>query len=832
MSRMRNYLTAELESRVQRNGIVVWMDPHGEYADVAESVVPEGVEFGQLDGSWYALRRSLEDQLVCSDPRLVVYVDAEVQGESPLEELQAAGREYRIRLSTLVKKSLAGELTDQKLAEIGEAAATISEAEALIEGGAAGGPSQLVKKAGVSEPIELVLTLITQHEDDLEADEQLRDELDAFLKSYFGIVRAGDPATLCDSVARHLVMVELADAIDALPGSLAVALPEASAAQRTRAGKVLRRWRHDETFRDSYLKAMGRASADLDLSGQLVWDDGITGLDTVPAYEDVALERFLALVQDGEFSSAEELVRARLDCFWAGVSDETRRWRELWSVAYSVAQLRRFLEDVPRPRSVESTLRHYADSTWNCDRAHRRLELALISFVERDQLEQVIQEARRAYDEWLDRYLRDFTACLEAEGLATGDLLRQARVHSEVVAPASQQGTVAYFLVDALRYELGSDLRDRIARVFPTSDVELTPAVALLPSITSIGMANLCPGADSGLRVELASDNRLRVSIDGQDVMTPADRVTRLRAAHGSAVDLRLDEIFRSTDQELEEILSDAALVLVRSQEIDEVGETGKISASLDMFDLLMDHLGKAVARLSQHGIRYFVITADHGFLALTRNLGGHMTIPKPGGEGVVHRRAFIGRGGASGESLVRIPMSKIGLPGDLDVVVPRGLALIAAGGARGFFHGGASPQELLVPVLAFELAEARGRAEIVLQVSLASKITTHVFLGKLQMREDLFSEPMDVRVVPVPIAAETGEEVGVLVTTDADEEAEGLVRLEPGASAAVGFRLTKSLSKGDKVVLQVFDARTDRLLATSSPAIVARELEVDNELA
>jgi PglZ domain len=397
------------------------------------------------------------------------------------------------------------------------------------------------------------------------------------------------------------------------------------------------------------------------------------------------------------------------------------------------------------------------------------------------------------------------------------------------VAPRAKRGSVAYLMVDALRFELGHDLVDALRRQFEDPQVEVEPAVALLPSITRVGMANLCPGAGENLQFDLTDGDRLVVRIGAFEVTGVEDRLSLLRAAHGKVADLRLDDVFRLGERELGEQVGRANLVLVRSQEIDDSGESGKISAHLQSFDATVQQLSRAVARLAQQGVSQFVITADHGFLALTRDLGPQAIIPKPGGRGEVHRRAFVGRGGRVGDALVRVPLSKIGLPGDLDVLVPRGLALIAAGGARGFFHGGASPQELIVPVITVEVQPPTAASLFVVDASLTAKITSQVFTGKLLMPESLLSAPLTVR--PVPVRRSDDREVGVLVTAGGAEQGERLVQLQPGAEVSLGFRATTSLGKGDRIELQVFDAQTDRRLASSRPSTVARALEVDDEL-
>jgi hypothetical protein len=157
-------------------------------------------------------------------------------------------------------------------------------------------------------------------------------------------------------------------------------------------------------------------------------------------------------------------------------------------------------------------------------------------------------------------------------------------------------------------------------------------------------------------------------------------------------------------------------------------------------------------------------------------------------------------------------------------------LALIAAGGARGFFHGGLSPQEIVVPVLSVTVEPPKGSALLQVHAEITSRITSHIFTGKVVMPHNLLSKPLTVR--PVPVRASDEWEIGVLATAGGAEEGEGLVQLTPGEEVTLGFRVTSRLSKGDKVELQVFDARTDRRLAVSKKAAtVARALEVEDDL-
>src|SRR4051812_3260359 len=110
-SALRDHLAAELAKKVTQRGIVVWQDTDREYGGVASQLCPPDARFAAYDGSWYALRREVESLLGGdTPPKLVVYAPGSSLSDDPLEEIRAAGVRFTIRLGTLVKTALKGDL--------------------------------------------------------------------------------------------------------------------------------------------------------------------------------------------------------------------------------------------------------------------------------------------------------------------------------------------------------------------------------------------------------------------------------------------------------------------------------------------------------------------------------------------------------------------------------------------------------------------------------------------------------------------------------------------------------------------------------------------------
>jgi hypothetical protein len=117
--------------------------------------------------------------------------------------------------------------------------------------------------------------------------------------------------------------------------------------------------------------------------------------------------------------------------------------------------------------------------------------------------------------------------------------------------------------------------------------------------------------------------------------------------------------------------------------------------------DGVLNDLRRGFRVLADLGVKTIILAADHGHL-FGEEIGADMKIEAPGGETAdLHRRVWVGKGGASEPSYLRAPLRTFGIESDLDIATPYAFACFKAkGGARAYFHGGLSPQEVIVPVV------------------------------------------------------------------------------------------------------------------------------------
>lgn len=816
---MRELLAKEIADKVRRHGLVIWEDRAGEYVDDAASLVPEGVDFAAFDGSWYALRRRIESAVSGErPPTLVVYVPAVVEPD-PLAEVRDAATPFIRRLAKLVEQAHRGHLAPARMSAIGREARTIGEAEAAAESMSAV-DAGLIPALGANDPIEMLVAVLVGGADAALGESDLWTKVGELATGTVGAQAVGAGDELRASLFLHAVLCDIDAATDgSLPRSIAASWQPPPAAQRRSARRLLERLRAATGGAEAYRRLAATADASLTAAGPLEWVRGLDATAGTPAVEEATLAHAVGLlrVRDRRRSlECAEIAEHRLRISPL-VADPASGWGARWRAVLGAADFHIALEGAGSPSATPGgMLAWYAEKGWRVDRAHRRLETARTRLAAFGELEDVLVAARAAYEEWLDGVLRQFVSALEGGALEVDGLIRQGEIHDRFVADVS--GRTAYVWVDALRYELGEELAGALRQ--SAAVVRMEAAVAAAPTITEVGMANLLPGAAEGLRLGLDGDD-LKVSVDGKQVSTVGHRRDLLRARHGRVADLDLNGASQQGERELSTTVGDADLVLIRSQEVDASGESGLLSVAWSDFETVIELLANVTTRLARCGVDRVVIVADHGFIALSRDVGEHRTVDAPAGAiGTTKRRVFVGRGGVPNEATVRVPLASCGTPGDLDLVVPRGLAVFRAGGGRQFFHGGLSPQELVVPVIVAEFAEAPEPRKLTVGIAVAGeRITTGVFSATLTFDGDLFTNQVTVRVVARSSGAPV---VARVVSGDGYDPESGSVTVDAGATSVLTVQVTENLVSGTEVDLQVIDARTGLALAAASVPVAA----------
>lgn len=849
MHPLHDYVVKQLADKLKDRRVVVWYDERGEFRPFVDEVrggpraAAEPVAVGvagikaglaEYAGSLFELRAVVEALVSGDKPdALVVYIPglAHDAKASVLMELEKAGRTWKPELKQLAKNVLLQKYTlgvvdemlpfDRKVSyeDLARAAAGNSGAEppSILKG--------IFHDASGNDGL-LTAWLVSDARDAEIVSKEATRELTKLVKARLGLDLVPDSplAKLRAIVLRFVLAGEFRlDLSCDPPASLDSVAKPPTKNEESAVRELARRLRTGHA--DTYAALADRVEEELGLKNAKLAPGALGSIDTFRFEERALLRHAGELVANCRFESALSLVSEREQSFWL---DRDVARKAQWEATRRMAELGHLAVQVKA--AVGKTSGHAATwldayvtqsgSGWfRLDQAQRRME-AWVANLDEEPEERPLAVVRRAYEDAVHAMAEGFTKALGKAGWTVPGALHQTRIWSEVVSDKPKP--VAYFLVDAMRFEMGVELAERLPK---TSEVAVRAAVGALPSITPIGMAALMPGASASFSVVEEKD-KLGARIDDAFLPDLAARKKHAAARVPKLVDLALDELLSLQPSKLAKKVEGAQVVLVRSQEIDHAGENGFTYQARQVMDTVIDNLARALGKLARAGIEHAVVSADHGHLFFATDRDESMRTDAPGGDTVeLHRRCWIGRGGATSAGCVRVAASQLGYASDLELVFPAATGVFKAGGDLAFHHGGPSLQELVIPVLTVRTKtrdSARPSAGPIEASGLPEAVTNRIFsVTFIYGAKQMLLGAMGVQVRPLLMAG--GKQVGAVgMAVDAQyDRATGTVKLEPNKPVTIAFLLSDESAASLRVVVQ--DPTTDAELYRSPTDIPVR---------
>lgn len=745
-------LEADLRSRVRRQGIVVWLDIDGRYTsfiDRLKSAREAGAlpyEVHAFRGSHLALMMALDGVAGGTEKvPLLIHLPGfndETILHAPLYELYAAGVRYRKALNTLVTEAAAGRVRPDQIASFNtQPDITLAGADAWLSALLNDPEGGIAAQLRAMQPAVVFDDLLTGgfFASHISQDEN-EDAIWEQLTLWTGMPSSWRDAVLPPSRPR-------AEDIAFAAGSWALCVEYVNDLKRAPVNAYLTAATDlprlvIETcrgiaghLREQHLSFYQRTA---DETEALLADEveaakatDLGKVDTFRFEEEKVLKAALEALASADWDLAAEWAVVRVDAkpgkasFWLR-DDPTRQ--SAWQLVGNAARLGQAIKRAGdrlgvslASGSLEAALEAYTERGVAVDQAHRLLEQRRITLLypevpEFETLRACLDEMRKVWRRWADVWARDFNALCKEHGFLPPASFQQRTLFEEVVRPLAQEpGTTAYFVVDALRFEMGEELYRQLEGT-PATTVHLKPRLAELPTVTEVGMNLLAPVAQNCRLAPLMSNDDGKVLGFQAGEFSVSDPETRRRAMHdrvggGTCPWLTLEEVVCRDSNTLKRTIAQARLVVVHSREIDKTGENGVGPA---VFDHVMQKLRAAWRLLRDAGVRRFVITSDHGFLLLDDSAAsaqahGRRIDPR--------RRHVFSPIAADHANEVRVPLSDLGYEGsasNLHLMFAETTAVFDTGRrTMSFVHGGNSLQERVIPVLTIIHRAAAGGSTV-----------------------------------------------------------------------------------------------------------------------
>lgn len=247
---------------------------------------------------------------------------------------------------------------------------------------------------------------------------------------------------------------------------------------------------------------------------------------------------------------------------------------------------------------------------------------------------------------------------------------------------------------DALRYEVAKELMQKLAKEKHIATISAYQA--MLPTETKYCKLALLPHHSLEL-------NGTDMMVDGSVLTTTEQRTAHLCKYREGAICIRYEDVMNGDSQAMRELFK-RPLVYIFHDTIDDAGHSQSPFDVINACRKAIEQLAVLVKRLhATWNVTNVLLTADHGFLyndMKFEDKDKHSII-----ESAIEKktRYYLTDSNDSVEGIIKFPLDKVSSIKSINpvmVAVPEGTNRLAASGGYNFAHGGASLQEMIIPII------------------------------------------------------------------------------------------------------------------------------------
>lgn len=306
------------------------------------------------------------------------------------------------------------------------------------------------------------------------------------------------------------------------------------------------------------------------------------------------------------------------------------------------------------------------------------------------------------YAKFANRLNLGWIKCIkDAGGMTAVNLMRQNDFYDEKVKPLGKK--VAVIVSDALRYEVAQEIVDALAKSKHIAQIK--PALAMLPTETKYCKPSLLPHRTLKL-YGVANDQDM--SVDDNLLNSTEKRTLQLQRYSEGGLCVTFDKVAEYVQDTNREIFKHQ-VVYIFHDAIDKVGHDGTAQEMTAACRKAIDDIARMIPKIhASYNVSEVLVTSDHGFLfndMVFAEKDKHKIE-----EETLERssRYYLTRSGDDVKGIVKFPLntvSEIDNAADVMVAVPMGTnRLNAPSGGYMFTHGGASLQEMVIPIITSRL--------------------------------------------------------------------------------------------------------------------------------
>lgn len=595
---------------------------------------------------------------------------------------------------------------------------------------------------------------------------------------------------------------------------------------REKALKMLEQWKNRIDLIEKFEALIERADK---ITSLRFWANNLTSIPS-PLSSKIA-EKTLSrneIMKLAKIEDSKELVnhlqnrlgayKEHAESFWGKLAKERIEWTFLAELAEISCLLSENSQIEQTWKSPLNAIAWYTSVGWKMDRAGENL------FQEAQNLPGglvgIRARLRRAYLRHVDHVNSMFSELLSRSGIETLEL----QYAGDIIAPYIRKPEpTAFVFIDACRYDLGCRLAEMLNQGEPTERAKVLTGRAPIPSITGLGMPFALPDAPSSLEVRLTAKKPspwLVTSKKAPGDLTVADnRREWLKTTYKikERAFLAISEIVDPKTTKEMTVKTLGKHIFIFGSEFDSEGHEGQLQ--ITGADEHLERYLRAIRKLRDAGYSTIVVITDHGFFHWEPE--EDEIIQKPSGDIMwVSRRAIVGEK-LKHQTALSLPVTR----SNLTCLTPRSVNAFKTYGGLGFFHGGATLQELIIPIVIAHWPKRAKKIDVILKpITEITSLTQRIEVGPGTPVQVDLSGTLDANLLSRNVFVKVIDPKTGKVIFKSKKE----YRIEPGGELTIAelYKLeSATASFGTKLQILVCDVDDEEIL---DKADIVLKVELD----
>lgn len=465
-----------------------------------------------------------------------------------------------------------------------------------------------------------------------------------------------------------------------------------------------RRWKNNRNAGEAFAKLSADNGEALGIAEDLAQRD-FRSLIEIDYFEEVDRAIIRALVREVSAQTVAQAdvlswVRQRRQSHWYGT------YRDLYEAIGFAAEFQQAMAQIALGMtSLAEGVQRYAKSWFRIDQLYRKFVWHMQKSGQATLMRELWEQVENHYvNSYLLRLNEAWQAHVDAaESWTAAPISAQRGFYREHVGEFRRRDQkICVIVSDALRYEIAEELLGRI-RSLDRYEAAIEPMFGSLPSYTQLGMASLLPNGD----LQIADNDTATVLVNGQSSQGLENRKKILATGREGdrTTALKADELMGLDKDQARALIRDHDVVYVYHNLIDAIGDK-QVSEDrvFEAAEDTIEEIVRLVKKLNGANAANTIVTADHGFIYQHRPIEeSDFSSAQVQGDVILYRdrRFILGHGLKANHGLRRFMPAQANLEGSVEMLIPKSInRLRRQGSGSRFVHGGATLQEVVVPVV------------------------------------------------------------------------------------------------------------------------------------